>query len=116
MSFSVSLSGLQAAQLKMDVTANNTANVLSAGFKKSRTVNLANSAQVGGVRAEIQQVDAQGISGPVDPATGEPIEPSNVDLAEEMVNMIVSGRTFKANLQTLRTEDAMLGHIIDVIA
>ena len=116
MSFSVSLSGLQAAQYRMDVTANNTANVLSSGFKKSRVINSANSAQVGGVRTDIQQIDTPGGYGSVDPSTGERMELSNVDLAEETVSMIISERTFQANLQTLRTEDEMLGHIIDVIA
>ncbi len=116
MSFSISLSGLRAARIGMDVAANNTANVLSTGFKKSRTVHLSGPPPAGGVRTVVQKIDTPGRPGTADPATGEVRELSNVDLAEEMVSMIVSERTFQANLQTVRAEDEMLGNLIDIMA
>jgi len=115
MSFSISLSGLRAARIGMDVSADNTANVLSSGFKKSRVVHFSGPPATGGVRTEIQRIDTPGRPGPIDPATNEPQELSNVDLTEEMVNMIVSERTFQANLQAIRAEDEMLGNLIDIV-
>ena len=114
MSFSISLSGLRAARIGMDVAANNTANVLSDGFKKSRTVNLTGPTG-SGVRTEVQEVDTPATSFRADPSGGQPRELSNVDLTEEMVSMIVSERTFQANLQAIRAEDEMLGNLIDTV-
>jgi flagellar hook protein FlgE len=42
------------------------------------------------------------------------VELSNVDLGEEAVQQIVAQRSFEANLQTLRTGDALLGSILDI--
>jgi flagellar hook protein FlgE len=36
------------------------------------------------------------------------LEVSNVDIAEEMVNMIIAQRSFEANVSTIHTTDAML--------
>ena len=116
MPFSISLSGLRAARIGMDLAADNTANLLSRGFKKSRAVNLSGPSPGSGVRTIVQRIETPGYPGPPDPAPGAPRELSNVDLAEEMVSLIVSERTFQANLQTLRSEDEMLGNLIDILA
>lgn len=112
MSFSISLSGLRAARIGMDVAANNTANVLSDGFKKSRVVNLTGPTG-SGVRSEVRKVDTPATSFRPGLGGGDPVELSNVDLADEMVSMIISERTFQANLQAIRAEDEMLGNLID---
>jgi len=42
------------------------------------------------------------------------VELSNVDLGEEAAQQIAAQRSFEANLQTLRTGDALLGSILDI--
>ncbi|MBW1711666.1 MAG: hypothetical protein JRJ59_00750 [Deltaproteobacteria bacterium] len=108
----ISVSGLNAAGTKMEVTANNVANSLTDGFKKSRTVNQ-EEAQ-GGVSATVDKVETQG---PVvtDPDSGQQRELSNVDLGQEMINMIEAERHFEANLAALETEEEMIGTLIDEI-
>ncbi|KAA0256836.1 flagellar hook basal-body protein [Deferribacter autotrophicus] len=41
------------------------------------------------------------------------LEASNVDMAREIVNMIVNQRYFQANMKSIKTADEMLGTIID---
>ncbi|MDR1921253.1 MAG: flagellar hook-basal body complex protein, partial [Candidatus Adiutrix sp.] len=42
------------------------------------------------------------------------LEQSNVDLAEEIVNMIVTQRGFQANSKTITTTDTMLSEVIEM--
>lgn len=44
------------------------------------------------------------------------LESSNTDLATEMVGLITSQRGFEANLATIRTQDKMLGSLLDILA
>lgn len=46
-------------------------------------------------------------------ATGEA---GNISLPEEMVGMMVSQRSFEANIPVMRAADEMLGHLIDILA
>ena len=108
------LSGLSALQKQLDVTANNVANVNTAGFKKSRATLATASPQ--GVQARVEQVN---IPGPVvleqTPEGVSLVEQSNVDISEEMVNLLIGKSTYEANLKTLKTADETLGSLLDVI-
>ncbi|MFM8454841.1 MAG: flagellar hook protein FlgE [Gammaproteobacteria bacterium] len=42
------------------------------------------------------------------------LEDSNIDLAQELVNLIIYQRNFQANAQTIRTEDAITQTIINI--
>ena len=42
------------------------------------------------------------------------LEGSNVDIAEEMVDQIVSKAVFKANVNVIKVSDEMLGSILDI--
>lgn len=106
-------------------TAHNLANGLTNNFKAGRVIysELANRS---GVRAEGPQ--QMGTSGPLvpygpglpplekaDPALPDGfVEGSNTDLATEMVNLIVTSRTYQANAATVRTADEMLGTVINL--
>ncbi len=108
------LSALSAFQNKMDVTANNVANVNTDGFKKSRT-NM-QEASTGGVTASIQQIDTPGIVREIIGSEGiEEVESSNVDLAEELPEMISTKTAYSANIKTVQTQDEMLGSLLDII-
>lgn len=44
------------------------------------------------------------------------LEGSNVDLAEEMVNMTILQRSYQANLKVIQVEDEMKGDVLDIIS
>ncbi len=102
--FSSSLSGLSAATWMVTVSAGNVANLNTAGFR-ARKVGFAADAE-GGVRAE-----------PLTETGAEPgAEGSNVDLATEMVNLMVGNTYFAANAAALRTQQQVLGMALDLKA
>ncbi len=106
---------LKAFQKKMDVTANNVANVNTDEFKKSR-VTMSEGSN-GGVTATIDQVDSPGI--PKETVrNGEPAvtESSNVDLAEELTEMITTETAYKANAKAVQTHDQMIGALLDLFS
>lgn len=108
------MTGLSAFRKKMDVTANNIANVDTDEFKKSR-VNVEENAH-GGVTAQVQQINTPGpIKETIRNDTIEEVEASNVDLAEELTEMIPTQTAFGANLKTISTEQEMLGSLLDIV-
>ncbi len=108
------LSALDAHGQKLNVTANNIANLNTDGFKKSRAV--LQEADPSGVIISISKVNTPGAPILSEDGTGEVRESSNVDLAEEIVNLQTAQRGFEANLKTLEAEDEMLGCLFDIIA
>lgn len=108
------LSAVNAFRKKMNVTANNVANVQTDEFKKSRVT--FSESKSGGVSANVEKVDTPGI-------TKESIrddkivetESSNVDLAEELPEMISTKAGYNANLKTLKIQDDLLGSLLDTI-
>jgi flagellar basal body rod protein FlgG len=108
------LSALNAIQTRTNSTANNTANVNTDGFKKTR-VTLVEGAVQGGVEANVQKVETPG------PMVYEPtsggdtlVEKSNVDLTEELPTMLIDRRAYQANIKTIQTQDEMLGNLLDI--
>ena len=107
-------SGLSAFQKKMDVTANNVANVDTDGFKKSRAIFQEGSNS--GVTVSIQQVDTPGLVREVIRNDGiEEVESSNVDLAEELTDTISTTVAYSANTKTIKAQDEMLGSLLDIL-
>lgn len=106
---------LNAFGARLNVQANNIANVNTDGFKKSRT-DMKDVAPEG-VRNTYQQIDTPGGVRIEETEQGsKAVETSNVEIAEEMPQMMVSQRGFEANLATVRTKDQMLGTLIDIVA
>lgn len=101
-SLSASVSGIQASTLRADVGAHDVANINTPGFSQTRPVQsaLTNGTQV----AALQKI------APASP------EYSATELAEEAVEQMENLATLKANSQTLRTQDEMLGHVVDWFA
>lgn len=60
------------------------------------------------------------MAAPGTPGHGEIVsgamQASGTDIATSMVNMIIDQRAFEANLKTIKTQDEMLGSILDVLA
>jgi flagellar hook protein FlgE len=109
------VTALKAFQKKLDVTANNIANVNTDHFKKSRAI--LSEGENGGVQADVDQVGS-----PVDPnqapGNGEPVEAesSNVDLVEEFTEMIKSETAYRANAKTIHSQEKMLGSLLDMFS
>ncbi len=105
------LAGVSVHVTKVNTAAHNMANVNTDEFKKDRVV--INSNESGQPEANITKVDAPGykIQGP----DGE-VETSNVDLAEELVNLKVGKQGYQANLNVLKVEDDMVQSVLDILA
>ena len=95
------LSGMRAAQLQLDVDAHNVANAQTPGFQRQRVTQTAN-ASTGGVDAKVERETA--VSG----AGGDMNH-----LADDMVNGKMSLYSFAANLKVVKTEQDMLGALLD---
>ena len=94
---SIASSGLQAAQLRLDASANNIANMNTPGYRARQVAQQA--AAQGGVDARVQRANTSGVS-----------------LEKEVVDQLAAKQAFLASVQTLRTGDAVLGALLDVRA
>ena len=97
----IGLSGMRAAQLKLDSHAHNVANVQTPDFKRQVTTQTARP-DAGGVDAQISR--ETGESAPFD------------GLVEDLVGQRMSLYSFAANLRTVQTEERMLGTLLDAKA
>jgi flagellar basal-body rod protein FlgC len=111
------LSALQAFGQKLGLTAGNIANVNTDGFKKSRAV--FQEGRHGEVTVSEQRVNSPGI--PLEDLEEEAAdggatrESSNVALEEEIPELITSVYGFRANLKTVKAQDEVLGHLLDIV-
>jgi flagellar hook protein FlgE len=106
-------SALWALGKKLEVTANNVANVDTEGFKKSRVIFQESSPS--GVMVSINRVDSPGSPLPTEEGKNEKRESSNVDVGEEIVNLITTKHAYTANLKTIKAEEEILGTLLDVL-
>ncbi|HQQ68819.1 MAG TPA: flagellar basal body protein [Alicycliphilus sp.] len=95
---SIAQSGLQAAQLRLDSSAHNVANLNTPDFRR-QSVALQAAPEPGGVRASLER----------SPDTG-------VAVGAQAVEQIAASYAFKANVLVLRTADEMAGALLDVRA
>ncbi|MFO1217947.1 MAG: flagellar basal body protein [Burkholderiaceae bacterium] len=94
---SIALSGLQAAQQRMGASAHNIANAQTPGFHR-----------------QLVQQQASPDGGVATQLAGSPLEGDS--LAEDIVAMKSAALEFKANLRVLRTQDQLLGSLLDEVA
>ncbi len=80
----ISTSGMQAAQLRLNASANNVANSQTDGFRADRVQQQAQAG--GGVTAQVEKLPTPG-----------------VNLLEERVEQMSASLTFKANAQMVKT-------------
>lgn len=91
---SIALSGLHAAQTRLGSSAHNIANAVTPGFR--RQVVAQQTAPNGGVTTTIERAPVQGDA-----------------LAEDLVSFKLARHLFTANLKVMRTQDQMLGTLLD---
>ena len=101
---STAVSGLLASSARVAASAHNIANVNTDGYKaqdsQGRVSPSVSAAQP--IGAGTVQVEA--------------IEPSNVDVAKEFIDLIAAKATYEANAQVVRTSDEMLRESLDIKA
>ncbi|SHM64426.1 flagellar basal body protein [Rhizobacter sp. OV335] len=95
--FSIGLSGLNAAQLRLDSAAHNIANTQTPGFRRQQVVLQAQPE--GGVQADIAAPAQAGGS-----------------LEADVVDQMSAAYSYKANLRTLQVQDEVLGSLLDATA
>ena len=108
------ISALQAYKTRLGVTADNIANVNTDEFKKRRA--SLKEGSNGDVQVDINRVNTPGHLYQV--IEGDQLvekEGSNVNLEEEVPEMLVTQRSYEANLTVLQTRDKMLGTLLDII-
>ena len=108
------ISALQAYKSKMRVTANNIANVNTDEFKKGRAI--LKEGTNGGVQVNVQRVNTPGFR--YQEFEGDQLaekESSNVSLEEEITEMMITQRTYEANLKVMQTQNKMLGSVLDIM-
>jgi flagellar hook protein FlgE len=103
----IGLSGLDAYGTQLDVTANNVANVGTAGFQ-GQNVTFQNVLAGVSVSA-ITTNPTPGV-----PSVAGALESSNVDLSDEFVKMMSAQAAFEANAQTVKTGDQDLKTIVNL--
>jgi flagellar hook protein FlgE len=91
------LSGMQAANVQLSTTADNTANLSTPGYRERRT-DLATSAS-GGVTATVSQADEPG-----------------VDLAGQITSLIMGSLLYTANARMLQTGLETERSAVDILA
>ena len=109
------LSALNAIQTKTNSIADNTANVDTDGFKRTKVTLQEGQPQGSGVSAYVQRIETPGSKVYEQTPKGETlVEKSNVDLTEELPRMLLSRRNFQANIKAIQTQDEMLGSLLDI--
>ena len=111
--FATALSGVQAGGRVLGVSAHNIANFQTEDFK--RTQATLQESPAGGVIVNLTQDQRPGpqFTTGEDPFTLR--EGSNVELEEELVNTLKASNLIEANLATIRTQDKVLGSLLDII-
>ena len=108
--FWTAISGINVATTTLDFTAHNLANVNTNGFQHFR-VRGAETVPYG-AQPQIDRVDIPGMQ--YQDALGNLRETSNTDIAEEMVNLITGKAAFQINLTVIKTQDTLLGTLLDI--
>ncbi|MGD8267223.1 MAG: flagellar basal body protein [Desulfobacterales bacterium] len=113
--FNAAISSVKAHGRKLNITANNVANVNTNGFKRDQA--LLREGAAGDVRVHVRK--------DMTPAPPDPLAPdapgiakalSNVDLADEMPGLIPTTIGYKVNLKVIRARDEMIGSLLDTLA
>jgi flagellar hook protein FlgE len=111
---SSAVSALNAIETKMAVLSNNVANSQTNGFKKSRAD--LKEGENGAVEVDITRVNTPGPIVEAEENGGVvEMEMSNVDLAEELPQTLIAKTGYSANLKMLKTQDEMLGSLLDIM-
>lgn len=108
---SSSLSGLNAFARKLSVAADNVANIGTEAYKAKIPTIVEDKNALPEIRTTVDN----------NPGTlfqetdGTFLESSNVEIAREIPRMSLSQRGYEANLKALKTQDELIGTLLDMI-
>jgi flagellar hook protein FlgE len=102
-------SGLRAAQLQVDIAAENVANTNTPGYTPS---GIAQQAVPGGVDARV----VAGQAPPQLPGVAPGDQPSGTDLTTETVSQITGSIAYAANARVIDVSAQLTKNLIDVLA
>jgi flagellar basal-body rod protein FlgC len=109
------LSALQAFGTGINSDANNIANSLTDGYKRTRVIFSETKPE--GVSAQVQKDNSHGPSVYEKTDKGsELVEQSNVDMVNELTDMSVTSKYYDANLKSIKTQDQMFGSLLNIKA
>jgi flagellar basal-body rod protein FlgC len=111
--FASALSGIQAGSRLLGTSAHNIANAQTENFKRTRAAFEDSSG--GGVIVSLSTETRPSPQLPSGDDTFTFREGSNVELEEELVNTLEATNLIEANLASLRTQDRVLGTLLDII-
>ncbi len=103
MNINASLSGIRNAFLRQDVSAGNVANINTKNYQSKGVLNV--EAKQGGVDSVVVRSNAPGNH-----------NKNNVNLVDEMVGQLNNVNQEKANINVLKSQNEMIGSIIDLKA
>lgn len=124
----IGMSGLRAAEKRLEVSANNVANARSTTtLQHGEVVN--NPYQPGVVQqVSVPSAGTQAVVLPVDPATIPLFDPGslaadpqgivqypNVDFTKEAVEQILAAQQYRASLNVIKTGNELFRNVIDII-
>ena len=114
--FSSAVSGISANAVRAAVAANNIANANTSGFKSSRV-----TVESSGSGRQETHITEPTESGSFIPRSdnlpeGSELEETNVDLAEEFVQLQISEHGYSESAAVIRKQGEMLGTVIDMLA
>ena len=114
----IALTGLNAAETRLSVSANNIANQSSAKqLVNGKVVNQPYTPQQvqqtslpgGGTQAQVADINPATVT-----VGGQPLP--NVDQSNEIVQQSIASYDFKANLKTIKVQDQMQKSLLDIIS
>ncbi len=112
LSFNTSVSGIRAAVDMLDLSAHNTANMNTDGYKK-RHVNLSEGTN-NGVIVDISGSAEAGLM--YKNEKGDIVETSNVSYPEEIAVQINAAHLLSANIAVINRTDEAYADLLDIIA
>jgi len=128
--FSIAASGLAAQSKRLAVSADNVANIRSLGL--SADGSNASAGAYAPKQTALTSIPGGGVRAtavPVAPPSYESYEPNdpnadadglvprpNVSLEQEVVTQIQAVHAYRANLETIKAEDRMLGSLLDAFS
>jgi len=101
MNINTSVSGIRNAFLRQDVSANNVANINTKNYQAKDVVNY--SKKAGGVQGVVENTKANKNN-----------KTNNVSLVKETLNQINNVNQEKANANVLKSQNEMIGSLIDL--
>jgi flagellar hook protein FlgE len=114
MNIGSSFSAVNAFNTRMNVTANNVANVGTDGFKSSSVTFEGGQGQT--VKPSVVKDNSPGPMVPGQTAQSDVVEASNVDLVKEMTQLPQTQMGYTANMKMIQTNYQMQGTLLNMFA